>query len=253
MVRKGGYFFFIVFFLLSTFNNALCSEDVEMKERSWSFKGIFGTYDRSSLRRGFQIYSEVCSGCHSMDYLHYRDLSAIGYTPDEIETIAAEFEIENIIDKNGDLSSRAATPADKFVDPYLSDELAIEANGALPPDLSLIVKARKGGANYLYALLTGYQKAPDGFKLTEGLYYNRAISGNQIAMPPPFSDDIVEYEDGTSATVDQLAKDMVVFLAWAAEPEMEERKKLGIRVIIFLSVLTILLAFIKRKVWEKLK
>ena len=115
-----------------------------------------------------RFYSEVCSGCHSMNYLHYRDLSAIGYTPDEIETIAAEFEIENIIDKNGDLSSRAATSADKFVDPYLSDELAIEANGALPPDLSLIVKARKGGANYLYALLTGYQKAPDGFKLTEG-------------------------------------------------------------------------------------
>ena len=117
MKRRGGYFLLTVFFLVSVFNDALCSEDVEIKERSWSFDGIFGTYDRSSLRRGFQIYSEVCSGCHSMNYLHYRDLSAIGYTADEIKIIAAEFEIENIIDKNGDLSSRIATPTDKFVDP----------------------------------------------------------------------------------------------------------------------------------------
>ena len=241
-----------VFCLLGIINNAWGSEDSEIKKRNWSFDGIFGTYDRASLRRGFQVYSEVCSGCHSMNYLHYRDLSEIGYSLDEIKIIASEFEIENILDKNGELISRPATPSDKFVDPYLSDDLAIEANGALPPDLSLMTKARKEGADYLYSLLTGYQSAPESFQLIEGMYYNRAISGNQIAMPPPFDDDTLQYQDGTPATVDQLARETVVFLAWAAEPEMEERKKMGIRVIIFLSVLTILLAFIKRKIWEKI-
>ena len=232
---------------------AAATEMPEIENRSWSFDGIFGQFDRAAQQRGYQVYNEVCSGCHGLRLLTYRNLAALGYSEDDIKAFAAEYEVTDGPDDEGEMYQREALPSDHFVSPFANDNAARAANnGALPPDLSLMVKARKNGANYLYALLTGYGDAPDGGELPDGLYYNAAFPGHQIAMLPPLDDDAVEYADGTPATVDQMASDLTTFLAWAASPEMEERKRLGLKVMLFLLVLTALLAAVKRKVWSRL-
>jgi cytochrome c1 len=222
--------------------------------QEWSFDGIFGTYDRNALRRGLTVYTSVCGACHSLDLVAYRHLGAVGYTEDEIKAIAAEFEVEDGPDEDGEMFSRAALPADAFAAPFPNEQAARAANsGTYPPDLSLITKARKHGADYLYAMLIEYRdEAPDGFELLDGMYYNEYFPGRQIAMPPPLFEDGVEYADGTKATVAQMAWDVTTFLAWAAEPEMEERKRLGIKVLIFVLVLTAMLYALKRQIWSRL-
>ena len=220
--------------------------------RDWSFDGMFGTFDRGTVQRGFQVYQEVCAACHSLKLVAYRNLSGIGLSEDQIKAIAAEVEVTDGPNDEGEMFQRPARPSDRFVKPFANDNAARAANnGALPPDLSLMVKARKGGADYLHALLTGYKEEPPaGIKLSEGMNYNLYFPGNQIAMAPPVADDAVEYADGTKATADQIATDIATFLAWAAEPELEERKRLGIKVLLFLIVLTAMMYALKRQIWS---
>jgi len=223
-------------------------------QQKWSWSGPFGTFDRAALRRGLQVYAEVCSGCHSLNLMSYRNLSDIGFSEEEVKAFAAEYEVEDGPNDEGEMFTRAARPADRFVSPFANEQEARANNGgALPPDLSLIIKARKDGANYVHALLNGYEEeAPEGIELNEGMSYNHYFSGNQIAMDPPTYDEAVEYADGTVASQDQISRDIVTFLAWAAEPELEERKKLGLKVMIFLGLLTFMLYGLKRKIWAKL-
>ncbi len=227
------------------------TSDVKLIEQNWPFNGIFGRFDESSLQRGFQVYREVCAACHGIRHISYRDLKGIGYTNDEIKVIAAEYEIVDGPNDEGEMFEREALPSDKFVGPYENDKIArLANNGAYPPDLSLIVKARANGADYLYSLLNGYKDYPENFEASEGMYYNEFYPGYQIAMPSPLMDDIVEYSDGTEATQAQVAKDVTSFLAWTAEPELEERKSLGVKTLFFLILLTIMLLGVKRKIWK---
>ena len=221
---------------------------------SWSFDGPFGTFDRSALRRGLQVYEQVCAACHSLQYLHYRDLSRPGgpeFTKEEVEAIAAAYIVEDGPDEFGDLFERAALPRDRFVSPFPNDQAARAANGgALPPDFSLIVNARPNGANYLYGLLTGYADAPAGMEMTDVQHYNPMMSGGLIAMAPPLVDDLVEYADGTPANVENMARDITQFLAWAANPHLEERKRTGFQVLIWIAILVGLLYFATKRTWK---
>ncbi len=225
-------------------------EAVELPQHSWSFSGPFGTYDRGALQRGFQVYQAVCSGCHALSYVAYRNLEDLGYNADEIKAIAAEASVVDGPDDSGEMFERPGIPADRFVNPFPNENAARAANGgAYPPDLSLIVKARPDGANYVRALLLGYVDPPADFNLMEGMNYNAYFPGHQIAMAAPLYGDDVTYEDGTPSTVEQETEDLVTFLAWAAEPEMEERKRAGVMTLLFLLVFTGLLYATKRKIW----
>ncbi len=223
--------------------------------RNWSFDGPFGLYDRPDLRRGLQVYREVCAACHAMKYLHYRNLAEPGgpeLSAEQAKAIAAAYQITDGPDSEGDMFERPGRPSDPFAAPFPNDQAARAANGgALPPDLSLMVRARAGAADYLYALLTGYGPAPQGVKVPEGQYYNRYFPGGVLAMAPPLSDDLIEYPDGVKADAAQMAHDVVTFLAWAAAPKMEARKRLGFQVMIYLIVLTGLLYFANRKIWAE--
>jgi ubiquinol-cytochrome c reductase cytochrome c1 subunit len=216
----------------------------------WSFEGVFGTYDRAALQRGLQVYKEVCSACHALKHLYYRDLTEIGYTEDQVKGFAAQFQVTDGPNDQGQMFERPARPSDRFVSPFPNDQAARAANnGALPPDLSLITKAREGGPDYVYAILTGFKDPPPGFKLNPNMYYNEYFPGHQIAMPPPLSDNQVNYADGTKATVAQEAHDVVSFLSWAAEPTLEERHRTGFKVILFLLVAAGVFYAAKRKIW----
>ncbi len=229
------------------------SETPKPASHGWSFNGIFGEFDRASLQRGFQVYKEVCASCHSIRLVSYRNLAALGYSEKEIKAIAAEYEVTDGPNDEGEMFQRKAKPSERFVKPFPNDQAPRAANnGALPPDLSLMTKARPHGTDYVYALMTGYEDAPKGVKVPEGTYYNSAFRGGLIAMLPPLSKDAVTYADGTPATVERLAEDVTTFLAWVAEPEMEERKQLGIKVMLFLLVFTGLLYALKRKIWADL-
>ena len=223
----------------------------------WSFSGPFGTYDRNALRRGFQVYKEVCASCHGLSHMSYRNLSQRGgpeFSEAEVKAIAAEYLVEDGPDDYGDMFERAALPRDGFVEPYPNENAGRAANGgAYPPDLSLINKARGGGADYVYAILAGYEEAPEGMEMRAGLYYNPYMSGGKIAMPAPLLEDIVEYGDGTPATVEQMSADVVHFLEWAAEPKMEERKRIGLMVMIYLSIFAALMYISMRKIWGDLQ
>ncbi len=222
-------------------------------EHDWSFSGIFGQFDRAALQRGFQVYREVCSGCHSLRFIAFRNLEALGYSEEEIKAIAAEYTVVDGPDEEGEMFERPARPADRFPKPFPNDRAAAAVNnGAVPPDLSLMVKARPGGADYVRAFLTGYETAPEDVELLLGQTYNAYFPGNLTAMAPPLFDEAVEYADGTPATVEQMAEDVTHFLAWTAEPEMEERKRMGMKVMLFMLVFTGLLYAAKRKVWSDL-
>lgn len=219
---------------------------------AWSFDGPFGVYDRASLQRGFQVYKQVCSACHSMNRVAYRNLSALGYTEAQIKAVASEYSITDGPDDDGEMFERPGRPSDHFKAPYKNTNQAKASNnGALPPDLSLIVKARTGGANYVYGILTGYEDAPAGVELANGQHWNKYMSGNKIAMPAPLAEGAVSYEDGTPTTVEQYAKDVTHFLAWASEPEMEIRKQTGVKVIFFLGLFALIMYRVKRKIWSK--
>ncbi len=232
---------------------AQAAEGKALPARDWPFSGIFGHYDRGAMQRGFQVYREVCSGCHSLRLIAFRNLEALGYGEDEIKAIAAEYTVEDGPDDEGEMFERPGLPADRIPSPFANSKAAAAANnGAVPPDLSLMIKARNGGADYLHALLTGYSDPPDDVELLDVQSYNLYFPGNLIAMAPPLEVDAVEYADGTPATVEQMASDVANFLAWTAEPEMEDRKRMGIKVILFLLAFTGVLYAAKRKVWADL-
>jgi cytochrome c1 len=230
---------------------ASASEAPKPPAQAWSFDGLFGTFDRASLQRGYQVYREVCASCHGMQLIAFRNIEEIGIPPDDIAAVAAGYEVQDGPNDEGEMFMRAARASDRFPSPFPNEQAARFANGgAYPPDLSLITKARLGGADYVYALLTGYQDPPpEGVTLMPGMNYNEYFPGQQIAMVAPLSDGRVEYADGTEASVPQMAKDVVSFLSWAAEPELEQRKRLGIKVMLFLIVLTAMLYALKRKIW----
>lgn len=220
---------------------------------NWPHKGPFGTFDRAAVQRGLQVYREVCAGCHGLKYVRYRDLTAIGYSEEQAKAFAAEAEIEDGPNDDGEMFTRPRQLSDPFPSPFANEQAARAANGgALPPDLSLIIKARHDGENYVRALLIGYGEAPEGFGILEGANYNPYFEGRQIAMPPPLTADAVSYADGTAATVDQMARDVVEFMSWAAEPTLEERHRLGFKVVVFLLLLSGLFYAVKRKVWANL-
>ena len=224
--------------------------DIEIPDRKFSFDGVFGTYDRASAQRGFQVYKEVCAACHSLRLLSYRNLRELGLTEAQVAAIAAQVEIKDGPNDEGQMFERPGRPADRFRSPFANDAAARSANnGALPPDLSVMAKARAGGADYLFALLTGYVDPPAGVTVMDGMHFNRYYPGNQIAMGAPLNPDQVDYADGTSATVEQMAHDVSTFLQWAAEPELEQRRALGVKIIIFLTILAGLTYAVKRKVW----
>ncbi|HVZ91272.1 MAG TPA: cytochrome c1 [Rhizomicrobium sp.] len=240
------------------------SEPAPPVKQSWSWDGPFGMYDREQLQRGFQVYKEVCSACHSLKYVSFHDLSyengGTGMFSDaQVKAIAASYKVPagpndkgETTDSSGNPLTRPGIPADHFPPPFANEEAARAANGgALPPDQSLLVKAREGGADYVYSIIVGDgQKAPHGFKVIEGKYYDPYFAGRNISMPPPLTADQVTYADGTKATVDQEAKDVTAFLAWAAEPKLENRKRLGLGVMAFMVLLSGLLFLSYRRVWR---
>lgn len=225
--------------------------DVYIDKQKWAWQGVFGTYDKAQLQRGFLVYNEVCSACHSLNLVAYRNLMDIGLPEDAVKAIAAAKTVIDGPDDEGEMFEREARPSDRFVAPFPNDNAARAANGgALPPDLSLINKARVYGPDYVYSLLTGFVEPPPGVEVSEGMNYNRSFPGHQIAMPPQIYDDLVEYADGTPATAPQIAKDITAFMNWAAEPELDDRKQLGMKVMLFLLVLTALLYALKRAIWR---
>jgi ubiquinol-cytochrome c reductase cytochrome c1 subunit len=228
-------------------------EAIALPQQQWSFGGIFGTFDRAAAQRGFQVYKEVCAVCHAARQLSYRNLAELGLTEDEVKAIAAGFQVKDGPNDNGEMFERPGRPSDRFVRPYPNEQAARAAqNGAYPPDLSLIVKARADGANYLHALLIGYADPPAGVTMGQGMNYNKYFPGHQIAMAAPLADDRVTYADGTKATLDQMSRDVTTFLAWAAEPELETRRAMGVRMILFLLILTVLAYAVKKKIWANL-
>lgn len=220
----------------------------------WPQQGAFGTYDRAALQRGFQVYKQVCSVCHGLKLLSYRNLADLGFNEAEIKALAADATIHDGPNDNGDMFDRPGRPSDAFVKPFPNDQAARAANhGALPPDLSLIVKARKGHESYIYSLLSGFgQTPPAEEKIAAGMYYNPYFPGHQIAMPPPLTEGAVTYADGTKATINQEAQDVAQFLAWASEPTMEARKQTGLKVVLFLIAFAGIMYGVKRRVWRKL-
>ena len=222
--------------------------------QEWSFEGPLGTYDEAALQRGFQVYKEVCSACHAVKHLYYRDLTEIGYSEDQVKGFAAQAQVSDGPNDQGEMYQRPGRPSDPFPAPFANDQAARAANnGSLPPDLSLIVKARDGGPDYVYAILTGFKESPKDFKMNPGMNYNEYFPGHQIGMPPPLtSDGQLTYADGTKATVAQMAHDVVSFLAWASEPNLNERHRMGAKVILFLIVGAAIFYAAKRKIWADL-
>lgn len=217
----------------------------------WSWEGIFGTYDLAAAQRGFQVYSEVCSNCHSMHLLHYRDLAGIGLNEAQIKAVAAAVTVPLGLNDDGTPKEGSGTPASQFRSPFPNEQIARAANnGALPPDLSLIINAREYHADYVYGILTGFADPPAGFQMQDGMNYNKIFPGHQIAMPQPLHDDQVTYSDGTKASIEQEAHDVVTFLAWAANPDLVERKQIGVRILLFLFLMTGVTYAVKRKVWS---
>ena len=249
--------FFLVIIILNYNHKVLAAENNSLLKQDWSFKSFFGKFDRASLQRGYQVYTEVCASCHSMKYLSYRNLAEKGgpeFSEEEAKNFASQFEVIDGPNSDGEMFTRAAKLSDKFVKPYNNDQEAKNANGgAYPPDMTVLVKARKGGADYIYSVLLGYEDPPADIKLDEGVYYNKYMYGNKIKMASPLSDGIVEYSDGTKATQQQMAKDVVTFLMWSAEPHLESRHRVGFKVIIYLLVLTILVYFSMKRIWSRIE
>jgi ubiquinol-cytochrome c reductase cytochrome c1 subunit len=224
------------------------------KQMEWSFDGVFGTVDKPSAQRGFQVYKEVCAACHSIKRVSFRQLSGIGFSEAEIKSLAATYTVKDGPNDMGDMFERPGRPSDLIPGPYANDNQARAGNnGALPPDMSLLVKARLDGANYIYSLLVGYgMTPPEGMVIPEGVHYNPYMDGGLIKMAMPLHEDGVTYQDGTKATIGQQAHDVVSFLQWAAEPEMEQRKSMGIHVMLFLGIMTCFFYLVKKRVWSNL-
>jgi cytochrome c1 len=245
----------------------------QSKDIAFSFEGPFGHFDRAQLQRGYKVYKEVCASCHSLDLVAFRNLHEAGgpeFSDEQVKALAATFTVKDGPGADGEMFDRPALPSDRLPAPFANAEAARAANnGAFPPDLSLIAKARAGwpgtfnqlihglgGAEYVYSVLTGYEEPPEELKADqpEGMYYNPYFaSGHWIGMPPPLTDGQVTYDDGAPSTVADMARDVSAFLAWAAEPTMEERKSLGFSVIIYLAIFALLLYLVKNKIWARVE
>lgn len=228
--------------------------EVELLHKAWPHDGIFGKFDKAAAQRGFQIYREVCASCHSLKYVAFRNFHDLGFSEEEVKALAAEYTVEDGPDDEGEMFERAGKPFDYLPSPYPNENAARAANGgAYPPDLSLIAKARADGTNYVYSLLLGYNdEPPAGVEISDGMSYNAYFPGHQIAMAQPLYEEAVEYADGTGGTLEQHASDIATFLTWTAEPKLEERKGMGLKVMIFLVILTGLFYATKRKIWSDL-
>ncbi|EEH51687.1 uncharacterized protein MICPUCDRAFT_49131 [Micromonas pusilla CCMP1545] len=220
----------------------------------WPHEGMFDSYDHASIRRGHQVYQQVCAACHSLNLVAYRNLVGVCYTEAEVKALAEEIEVTDGPDDTGEMFDRPGKLSDSFPAPYANEEGARYANnGAYPPDLSLITKARHDGQNYVFSLLLGYREAPAGIEIREGLHYNPYFPGGAIAMPKMLVDGGVEYDDGTPATETQMAKDVTTFLAWAAEPEADDRKLMGAKVMFMFALVLTQAVYYKRWMWSPLK
>lgn len=283
MIKSIGRLFFALFVVAGAgwhMSDASASEagTPHVERQDWTFGGLFGTFDRAQLQRGYQVYKEVCAGCHGMKLIHFRNLGQPGgpeFPKESVDALAAEAEIPDGPNDEGEMFTRPGKASDALPSPFPNDKAAAAANGgAVPPDLSVMGKARgvhhddpvylaifrwarevvtgyqEGGPDYIYALLTGYSDAPHDMKMAPGMNYNAVFPGHQIAMPSPLSDEAVEYSDGTPATLKQHAKDVSAFLMWAADPTLEQRKKTGFRVMLYLIILTVLMYFVKKAVWR---
>jgi len=252
----------------------------EPREVTWSFQGPFGKFDKAQLQRGYKVYREVCSACHAMDLMYYRNLGQKGgpfydekyKNPNDnpyVKSLAKDLQVPDIDSETGDVVQRPATSADRFIRPFPNEPAARASNGgALPPDLSVITKAREGGPAYIYSLLTGFREPPAGLTLPPGKHYNpyfpgdlasswsgaagKVPEGGAIAMPPPLAPGKVTFDDGKPSTVEQQAKDVTAFLAWAADPKAEERKGFGLGAMIYLLMFSVLLWFSYRKIWKNI-
>ena len=223
-------------------------------QQLWPHHGVFGVYDMASVQRGFQVYREVCSSCHAMKYLSYRDLGALGYTPDQVKAVAASVTVTDGPNDEGQMFERPGRPSDHFKSPFPNDKAARFANnGALPPDMSLLVKAREHGEDYIAALLNGYGEAPACASMNPGMNWNKYFPTHQIAMPKPLSDGQVQYADGTPNNTQQEARDVAQFLAWVSEPHLNQRKEMGLKVLLFMLVFAGIMAAAKCRVWEGVK
>ncbi len=254
---KNLFRILLVFLIITNFTALKSAEKEEYLKTNWSFKGIFGKFDRGALQRGYQVYTEVCASCHSMKYLSYRNLAEKGgpeFSEAEAKAIAASFEVIDGPNTDGEMFTRPGKLSDKFVMPYENVEAAKAANGgAYPPDMSVLIKARSGGADYIYSLLQGYVEPPEGITLDDGVYYNKYMYGKKIKMASPLSDGIIEYSDGTNTSIEQMSKDVTTFLMWAAEPHLEARHKMGFKAIVYLIILTILVYFSMKKIWSRIE
>ena len=247
----------LIIVFLATPLSSYAAEKVEYLKTDWSFKGLFGKFDRGALQRGYQVYTEVCASCHSMKYLSYRNLAEKGgpeFTEQQAKAIAASFDVTDGPNSDGEMFTRPGKLSDKFVMPYENVKAAQAANGgAYPPDMSVLVKARGGGVDYIYSLLQGYEDPPIGITLDEGVHYNKYMYGNKIKMSNPLSDGLIEYSDGTNATVEQMSKDVTTFLMWTAEPHLETRHQMGFKAIVYLIILTILVYFSMKRIWSRVE
>ena len=243
--------FTILFCFTFCFSVFAASETKKAPKHEWSFTGLNGTFDKSAIQRGYKVYREVCAGCHSMNLLYYRDLIDIGFTNDEIKAIASEYTVIDGPNDEGEMFERPAKSSDRFVSPYLNEQEArYSNNGSYPPDLSVITKAKINGPDYIYNLLLGYVDPPKDFELGDGMYYNKWKEGEQIAMAQPLDEGYIDYDDGTENSLEQLAKDVTTFLVWSAEPELEERKSLGIKVLLFFIVAGLFVFITKNRLWR---
>lgn len=241
------------------------------QEMDWSFAGPFGHYDKGQLQRGLKVYTEVCSACHSMNLVSFRTLENLGYSDAQVKAFAATHEVQDGPNDAGEMFTRKAVPSDHFPSPFPNEQAAAAANGgAAPPDMSLLAKARgvtrgfpqfifdiftqyqEGGPDYIHALLTGYQEPPAGVEVAPGTHYNPYfIASAALAMAPPLSDGQVTYDDGAPQTLDQYSRDVAAFLMWAAEPHLEERKRTGFMVMVFLAIFSILIYLTKKSVYAR--
>jgi len=250
---KNITYIFFALFLTAVSPAYAAGGGVAIPDHPFSFDGHMGAFDQGALQRGYQVYKEVCAACHAAKYVRFRNLSEIGFSEAEVKALAAQYTIMDGPNDEGEMFERARKPSDQLASPFANEMQARAANnGAYPSDLSTIVKARSNGADYVYALLMGYKDAPADVELSAGMAYNEYFPGNQIAMAMPLFEDGVEYADGTTATVAQMSEDVTTFLAWASEPEMMERKRLGVRVLIFLILLAGFFYASKKRVWRNL-
>ena len=256
-MKKFSRISFLIILFIGFQLSSNAAEKVEYLKTDWSFKGPFGKFDRAALQRGYQVYQEVCSSCHSMKYLSYRNLVEKGgpeFSVEQAKAIAASFEVKDGPNADGEMFMRPGRLSDKLVMPYENEKAAQAANGgAYPPDMTVLVKARGGGVDYIYSLLQGYEDPPIGVSLDDGVYYNKYMYGNKIKMSNQLSEGLVEYSDGTNASVEQMAKDVSTFLMWTAEPHLETRHRMGFKAIVYLIILTTLVYFSMKRIWSRVK